>query len=103
VNTEKLEEGKAKRTATNERQKEIAETRAQRALKEKDRLDARTEEQVASEIEERAQKAAEQKRAREEKVAEEIRKLAPGRAGAGRVRIQSDASLRAFQWAENSR
>jgi L-lactate utilization protein LutC len=95
--------GKAKRTANNERQKEIAEARAQKALEEKDRLGARTEEQVASEIEERAQKVAEQKRAREEKLAEEIRKLVPGRAGAGRVRIQSDASLRAFQWAGNSR
>lgn len=103
VNKEKLEEGKAKRTANNERQKEIAEARAQKALEEKDRLGARTAEQVINEIEERAQKAAEQKRAREEKLAEEVRKLAPGRAGAGRVRIQSDASLRTFQWADNSR
>ena len=90
--------------ANNERQKEIAEARSQKALEEKKILDARTVEEVATESEERARKVVEQKRAREEKLAEEIKKLAPGRAGAGRVRVQSDVSLRAgFSWADNSR
>jgi hypothetical protein len=39
-----------------------------------------------------------------EKLAEEIKKLAPGRAGAGRVRVQSDVSLSSgFPWADNSK
>jgi gas vesicle protein len=86
LNNENFEEGKAKRTANNECQKEIAETslRSQKALEEKKRLDARTVEKVATESEERVRKFVEQKRAREEKLAEEIKKLAPGRAGAGR-------------------
>jgi hypothetical protein len=79
----KLKEGKAKRTANNEWQKEIAETRSQKALKEKKRLGARTVEKVATESEERALKFVEQKRARDEKLADEIKKMAPGRAGAG--------------------
>jgi hypothetical protein len=54
LNNEKLEEGKAKRTANNKRQKEIAEARSQKALEEKKRLDARTVELEATESEERA-------------------------------------------------
>jgi hypothetical protein len=107
LNNEKLEKGKAKRTANNMRQKEIAEARSQKALEEKKRLDARTVEELVArptESEERARKVVEQKRAREEKLAEEIKKLAPGRAGTGRLRVQSDVSLRAgFSWADNSR
>jgi hypothetical protein len=45
--------GKAKRTANSECQKEIAETRPQKALEEKKRLDARTVKKVATESEER--------------------------------------------------
>jgi cell division septum initiation protein DivIVA len=54
------EEGKAKRTANNECQKEIAETRSQKASVKKKRLDARTVEKVATESEERARELVEQ-------------------------------------------
>lgn len=70
----------------------------------KKRLEDRTPEEIASESAARTAKVVEEKAAREKQLAEEVSKLAPGRAGAGRVRIQSDVSLRAsFSWADNSR
>jgi hypothetical protein len=78
LNNEKIEEGKAKRTANNECQNERAETRSQKALEEKKRLDACTVEKAATESEERVRNFVEQKRAGEEKLAEKIKKLAPG-------------------------
>jgi hypothetical protein len=103
VNTEKLEAGKAKRTENAARQKEVQKVREEKALAEKNRLAARTEQEVESEREELKAKAAEKKRERDEKLAEEMAKLVPGRAGGGRVREQSSASLRAaFQWSERN-
>ena len=95
VNKDKLEAGKARRARNKEREKEAQQKREAKALAEKNRLAARTREQVESEKEDRKKKAAEKKKERKEKLALEISKLVPGRSGAGRVREQSSASLRA--------
>ena len=95
VNKDKLEAGKAKRARNKEREKESQQRREAKALAEKNRLAARTPEQVESEKKDRARKAAEKRKERKEKLALEMSKLVAGRSGAGRVREQSSASLRA--------
>jgi hypothetical protein len=95
TNKQKLEEKTKQRKENAEAQLKKAAARQAASLLEEQRLAARSSEQVNKEKEEQKKKIAERKTAKQTKLAGLVARLEPGRAGAGRVRTPSLASLTA--------